>query len=153
VLARIEARLSRIEGALEPAALLADKLPALVAITTDVIDETMNEAAAQGLELALVADELKRLVFGLLRLTTSSELKSALESGMLEPRALQALGKVAGALVEVSSEPPARVGAFGALRALRDDDVQRALGFLLQLAQRFGRALAEDDGSTKQLSA
>lgn len=205
-LARIEARLMRIEGALEPAATIADKLPALIAtavdtiddqaarlgdveqrvgaltdvlerltrpatlaslkrlvdmaeqapqllaVATDVFDETMSEAAAQGLELSQVVDELKRLVFGLLRLTTSSELKSALESGMLAPRALGTLGKVAGALVEVSDEPPARVGALGALRALRDRDVQRALGFLLQVAQSFGRALAEDTATTKQLS-
>ncbi len=129
---------------------LAEDAPNLVATMGDVLDETMADAAAQGLELTHVADDAKRLLFGLLKLTTSKELRALLDSGMLDPKALQTLGMAAQAVAAASDHEPPKVGMFGALKALRGDDTQRALGFLLDVAVGFGRALKRE---TKRLGS
>ena len=135
---------------------IAENAPGLAATFTDMFDEVMAGAAEEGLELSQVFDNLKRLLFGLLKLTTSPELRALLDSKMLDPRALMSLGQVAQALVQVADREPPRVGMLGALRALSNQDVQRALGFLLQLAAGFGRSLASPtspEGGAPRLTA
>ncbi|MFB6075158.1 MAG: DUF1641 domain-containing protein [Haloarculaceae archaeon] len=46
-----------------------------------------------------------------------------------------------GAVGEASADPPERVGAIGLLRAIRDPEVQRGLGFVLGVARTTGREL------------
>lgn len=147
-LSELTERVSRQEtlASLSKLVAIAESAPGLVATVTDVLDEVMSEAGKDGLELAQVFESTRKLLFGLLKLTSSSELQALLESGMVEPRALRALGRVATSLVEVSALPAPRVGMFGALRALSNDDVQRALGFVLQFAAGFGRTLDAADG-------
>lgn len=123
---------------------IAENAPALVATMTDIMDEVMADAAKNGLELSQVIDDIKRLSFGLLKLMTSAELRALMDSGVLDPRALTALGHVATALTMSGESPPPRVGALGALRALGNQDVQRALGFVLRVAENLGRNLASD---------
>jgi uncharacterized protein YjgD (DUF1641 family) len=134
---------------------IAENAPKLVATFTDVVDEGMAGAAEQGLELAQVVDSTKRLLFGLLKLTTSVEFRALLDSGMLDPRALTSLGQVANALVGARETPAPRVGLLGAMRALGRPDVQRALGFLLQVAANLGHTLEEPAScdATKRLPA
>ena len=55
--------------------------------------------------------------------------------------ALDVSAAVARALVETRAAKPAPVGAFGALSALSDPEVQAALGFLVTFARRFGAHL------------
>lgn len=129
---------------------VADSAPNLVATFTDVLDELMDEASRDGLDLTHLVDDAKRLLLGLLRLTTSPELKALMASGMLDPRALTTLGMVARTVVEANESEPPRVGMFGAVRALGHHDVQRAVGFLLRIAQGFGQSLARED---KRLSS
>lgn len=124
---------------------VAESAPALVATFTDVMDELMQEAATDGLDLTHLVDDGKRLLLGLLRLTTSPELRALMSSGMLDPRALTTLGSVARTVVEANETEPPRVGMFGAVRALGNEDVQRALGFLLRVAGGFGRSLRRED--------
>lgn len=135
----------RTMGSLRNVVDLAENAPGLVATFVDVVDEAMAEAGAQGLELAQVVDNARRLLLGLLRLTTSPELRALLDSGMLDPRALESLGQVASALVRARQGAAAPVGMLGALRALGNPDVQRALGLVLQVAANFGRALGEPE--------
>lgn len=45
------------------------------------------------------------------------------------------------ALVETRGAAPQPVGAFGALKAMGDPDVQKAVGFTLAVAKRFGQSL------------
>lgn len=122
---------------------IAENAPGLVATFTDVMDEVMAEAGEEGLQLSQVVDDSKRLLFGLLKLTTSPELRGLLDSGMLDPRALESLGQVAHALVQVRERPVPRVGLFGAVRALGRGEVQSAVGFLLQVAASFGETLEQ----------
>lgn len=132
---------------------IAENAPGLLATFTDVVDELMAEAGEDGLELAQVVEDSKRLLFGLLKLTTSPELRGLLDSGMLDPRALESLGQVAHALVQVREGAVPRVGLFGTVRALGRGDVQRAVGFLLEVAGSFGRTLegAASGGEPRKL--
>jgi len=124
---------------------VAESAPDLVATAADVFDELMLEASREGLDLTHLVDDTKRLAMGLLRLTTSPELRALMGSGMLDPRALTTLGSVARTVVEANETEPPRVGMFGAVRALGSEDVQRALGFLLRVAGGFGRSLRRED--------
>jgi len=75
----------------------------------------------------------------------TDEFRALLDSGVLDPEALQVIGGLGTALVEsqkeaTRGETPKR-GMFGLLGALRDPDVQHAVGFLTSFAKRFGRQL------------
>jgi uncharacterized protein YjgD (DUF1641 family) len=71
------------------------------------------------------------------------ELDALLKSGVLEPGALQMIGELGRALTETAAAPPATTGVVGLLKALGQPDVQRALGFLVTFAERFGRRLRD----------
>lgn len=134
-------RLSRAETLEKIEALvdLAEDAPAMVATLGDTFDELMDEAHRAGLDLSRLVPDGKRALFGLLELTSAPELHA-----MLAPGAIQSLGELARVLVETRARPAPRVGLFGALRAMRDEDVQRSIGFLLELASALGRALGPE---------
>lgn len=72
---------------------------------------------------------------------------SALLTGPLgEPRTVAALSRLASALAEgadrAAAEPTGPTGVFALLRVLKDEDVSRGLGFLIQVARSLGRQLA-----------
>lgn len=150
--ARLEAlvalslRLTRAETLekLEALVSLADDAPAMVATLGDAFDELMDEASRAGLDLARLVPDGKGLLFGLLKLASTPEFQT-----MLKPEAIRSLGEIADVLAEARRRQAPRVGLLGTLRAMRDRDVQRALGFLLEVASGLGRALAraEDEGT------
>ena len=118
---------------------VAENAPQLVATAMDTVDEAMAEAAAEGLDLTHLADDLKRLVLALIRV--APEILALLDSGMLDRRTIRTLGVMGRAMAEASDEEPARVGLFGAMRALRHGDLQRAMGFALGVGARMGASL------------
>jgi Protein of unknown function (DUF1641) len=71
------------------------------------------------------------------------ELEALLKSGVLAPGTLRIIGELGRALTETAAAPPATSGLLGLLRALGQPDVQRALGFLVTFAERFGRRLGD----------
>jgi hypothetical protein len=71
------------------------------------------------------------------------ELDALLRSGVLAPGTLRIIGELGRALTETAAAPPAASGPLGLLKALGQPDVQRALGFLVTFAERFGRRLRE----------
>lgn len=123
---------------------IAESAPKLVAVLADVLDETMAEAAEEGLELHRIVGDAKRLAMNLLRLTTSPELEALTTSGMLDPRALRLLGMVARATAEADADEPPRVSMLGMVRALGDADVQRSMGFALRIMSGLGRSLTRE---------
>ncbi len=68
-------------------------------------------------------------------------LETVFRSGVLASDAVRVIGGVGGALAAAAAEEPPRVGLLGMLRALRQPDVRRALGFLLRFAAHFGRTV------------
>jgi uncharacterized protein YjgD (DUF1641 family) len=60
---------------------------------------------------------------------------------------VRSLAGLAGAVPEALAVPVAPLGAFGALRALFQPDVQRAFGFALALTRRVAARLPTHNGS------
>lgn len=142
-LARIERRLEAVErvaAAIAPSAELASTLPGAVAVLIDTFDGVAARLGEAGVNL----DDRMRSVGTALEVATAPRavagLAALVESKLLEPSSLATVSQLASALAEHGASEP--VGAWGALRALRDPDVQRALGFLLAVARQFGKNLA-----------
>ncbi len=129
---------------LEQLAALAEELPDAARVTVDTIDDALTRAADRG----VVVDERAREGRALSRLGElfrTDEFEALLDSGVLDPQALQVVGSLGSALVDTQKEAsrgdtPTQ-GVFGLLGALRDPDVQRAVGFITTLAKKFGRNL------------
>lgn len=126
-------------------AALAEKAPDAIATVVDILDAEYARAAAQGYD----PERTLRQAFGALsRLGTlfqTDEFEALLNSGVLDPEALEAVGSLGSALVDTQKEAqrgdtPSQ-GVFGLLGALRDSDVQRAVGFITTFAKKFGRNL------------
>lgn len=142
-LARIEHRLTSLErtaAALEPAGGMVATLPGAVAVFADTFDGIAARLGEAGVDL----DERMRSVLRAIEVSTApravAALASLVESRLLEPSALAVVSQLAAALADPGPARP--VGMWGALKALRDPDVQRALGFLLAVARQFGKNLA-----------
>lgn len=138
-LERIEQRLAAVErvtGALAP---LVEAAPGGLGMIADSVDTLAARLAERGVDLdgrlhsmlrALEVSTAPRAVNGLAALV---------ESKLLEPTALAAVSHLAAALADPGEARP--VGLWGLVRALRDPEVQRALGFVLGVAREFGRHL------------
>lgn len=131
-----------------------EQAPLLFSTAVDVVDDLMAKAAASGLEVESLVESTGKLLSGLFDLATSPEVRNLLESGMLDKGAVQTLGRAAAALADVRCQTPEPVGFFGALRAIGDADVQRALGFLIAVGSAFGHQLGDGPlcGPDQQLS-
>ncbi|MEO0322385.1 MAG: DUF1641 domain-containing protein [Myxococcota bacterium] len=91
------------------------------------------------------------ITLGLHRLLElAPSLVAPLEALPVQTRTLHLLASVNEA-IEAAAENPPRKGAFGVLGALRDPDVQAALGVALEVARRAGAALRQ--GPPKELTA
>jgi uncharacterized protein YjgD (DUF1641 family) len=72
-------------------------------------------------------------------------LRDLFDSGILAHTSVDVVSKAGSALAASTVDHPESVGMFGLLRAMRDPDVARALGFLVRFARHFGRTLAPPD--------
>ncbi|MDX2194186.1 MAG: DUF1641 domain-containing protein [Gemmatimonadales bacterium] len=67
-----------------------------------------------------------------------------IQSGMLEPKTVGALGEIGAAVStayqETKQATPEPLGLLGLMRALRDPDVQHTVGFAVEFARRYARA-------------
>ncbi len=145
---------------------LTDQLPGIVSMVTDMADQRIRQASDQGVYLeerlqnALsVAEKLTRpeMVARIDQLTTLAQqgpglvaaLVDTLDGAMqqtninpLDPRVMGFLAKTGQALSESQTMPPAKVGGlFSMLKALRDPDLQNALGFLINFGKSLGKKI------------
>jgi uncharacterized protein YjgD (DUF1641 family) len=130
--AELGATLARPEGLALAERLLAKR--ALLEQTLDAIDAVPEE------DLLAVAQHGAALTGRLAALLRTPELTRLIEAGG-DPSALATAEAATTALVETRKATIEPVGPFGALRKLGDPDVQRAVGFSLALAKRFGQVL------------
>jgi hypothetical protein len=125
---------------------LADQAPALVAMLGDSFDDVMRQAIDSGIDVerGLLNGASAALRFGASMDTAKvRELEALLQSGVFDPAVVRIIGGLGRALVDSAAARPAPVGMVGLLKAVGDPDVQRALGFLVTFAERFGRQLRE----------
>lgn len=126
---------------------LAEEAPDLIATVVDILDAEYARIAERGYDPERALRQAFSSLGRLGELFQSNEFEALLESGVLDPNALQAVGSLGMALVETQEEaargkPPKR-GFFGLLGAMRDPDVQRAIGFITTFAKNFGKNLRE----------
>jgi uncharacterized protein YjgD (DUF1641 family) len=91
-------------------------------------------------DLTAVARSGAALTSTLAATLRAPELRGLIEASS-DPTALATARSATTALVEARKAPVESVGLFGAIRKMGDPDVQRAVGFGLALAKRFGQAL------------
>jgi hypothetical protein len=107
----------------------------------------LREAAGpwEGADLGGLARSLGTLSGAVVGATPA--LNTLLTSHLTDPRAVEVISQLAAALVagrdRVAGGEPAPSGALALLRALRDPDVARGIGFFLQVAKAFGAQLGD----------
>jgi hypothetical protein len=129
-----------------PLIALAQQAPAFIAVVMDSFDDAIATAYGKGLDVerGVLNGAEAALRFGAtMDAERVHELDALLKSGVLEPGTLRVVGELGRALTETAAAPPTTPGVFGLLKALGQPDVQRALGFLVTFAERFGRRLRE----------
>jgi uncharacterized protein YjgD (DUF1641 family) len=140
--------ITEIADGLRPLIALAQQAPAFVAVAMDSFDEAMRTAYDKGIDVerGLLNGAEAALRFGAtMDAERVRELDALLKSGVLAPGTLRVVGELGRALAETAAAPAATPGLLGLLKALGQPDVQRALGFLVTFAERFGRRLREPD--------
>jgi hypothetical protein len=112
--------------------LLASKANLVLAL--DALD------AIDPADVEIVVKQGSSLTKTLAAVLRAPELARLLQAGA-DPGALGTAEAATTALVETRKQPVEPVGLFGALKKMGDPDVQRAVGFTLALAKRFGQLL------------
>jgi len=138
---------------LETALDLARQAPGLAAMAADILDEETGRLRDLGIDPAdaLARGSRAALEFGsVVGRREVESIRTLLASQALAPEAIGVVSAAASALVRTRSEPSPRIGTVGLLRALRDPEIQRALGFLLEVGRQFGLSLAEAPGSSER---
>jgi hypothetical protein len=140
-LERLDRRLDAMEGTIRRLEAAAAQAPAVVATAMDIVDGLAARLAAHGIDL----DERMRAVLRAADHLTSPRaldaLASMLSSEIMAHQTTEVIARVGRAIVAAEHEAKP-VGLFGLLRALRDPQIQRAAGFLIAMARRFGEELA-----------
>ncbi|TNF01564.1 MAG: DUF1641 domain-containing protein [Deltaproteobacteria bacterium] len=106
---------------------------------------------AKGFEIEEFSNQLKKLSLLLINAFESGAFTNLLDSGILDPRAIETVGAVGRSMAVSSEARKVEVGPFRVLTSLMDRDIQRALGFFLTFATHFGRTLSEQ--KTKAIKA
>lgn len=142
VIERLDRRVAQLEAALSGLERGTAQIPAIVATTVDVLDGVVARLAARGVD---VDDRLRAVLQAADHLTSPralDALASVLASDIMAHQTTEVIGRMGRAIV--TAEHEARpVGAWGLLRALRDPEIQRAAGFLIAMARRFGEELGD----------
>jgi len=137
---------SEVTDGLRPLIALAQQAPAFVAVLMDSFDEAMRMASDKGIDVergVLNGVEAALRLGATMDADQVRELDALLKSGVLAPSTLRIIGELGRALTDTAAAPPVSRGIVGLLKALGQPDVQRALGFLVTFAERFGRRLRE----------
>jgi len=140
VIERLDRRVAHMEAALARLEGTTAQIPAVVATTVDVIDGLVARLATRGVDLDQRLRALLQAADHLTSPRALDALASVLASDLMAHQTTEVVGRMGRAIVDAEHQAQP-IGAWGVLRALRDPDVQRAAGFLLAMARRFGAEL------------
>ena len=141
-----------------------NQAPGMVSMVADIADETYKNAVQKGIDIdkrlqaalemseKLTAPETVEKFYGMLELadrlpgmmamimdTFDAEIRKAVNEGLDLDALKSVLSGVTMAVSKASEMPPARVGGpWGLYRAMKDDDRQKSLSFLMDFAKAFG---------------
>ena len=137
VLDKLAARAPELAQTIE----MLDQAPGMVSMAIDSVDELYRESASAGVDFDLLLRQGTNSLVKFSTLVGSDEFDSVLNSGILDPESVAIVGSIGSALADCQADPPRAIGITGLLRAMRDPDVQQALGFLVSFGRRFGANL------------
>jgi uncharacterized protein YjgD (DUF1641 family) len=103
------------------------------------LDELAELADAATLLTAALDDEM------VMRLARTGSSLGEVADTAAEPETAQGIKRLLDAVGAAGGEPPEEVGALGLVRALRDPEVKRGMGFLVALARGLGTVEEERD--------
>jgi hypothetical protein len=117
-------------------------------IIGDTLAEVLYEVRAAGRATGLDAKETTRQLATLIPTLAeaSPAINRILDSPIVEPEPIAILSETAVALVkglQAAQANQTMVGLRGLIKATKDPDVQRGLGFVIEVARVFGRDLAD----------
>jgi len=117
-----------------------EQAPGFVAMFGDIVDDLARKAEAEGVSLDELVANLRLALLGAAK--TAPVIAHVFDSGMLNEGAVQTLGSMARAIEAAREDGVQPVGFMGALRALRDPNLQRALGFLVSVGRTLGSEMS-----------
>ena len=107
------------------------------------IEDSLKDVKVIGSSFSYLATPTKRLAQDAPEIADAVE--ALLESGMLSREVVTLLGELAGALVKGAEQAKVKGTAVGGvlplLRALKDPDVGRGLGLLIEVSRALGKSL------------
>ncbi|HEY6798522.1 MAG TPA: DUF1641 domain-containing protein [Kineosporiaceae bacterium] len=110
---------------------------------SDNIEAGLKDVKSVAESFSYLAAPTRRLTEEAPRIADAAE--ALLESGMLSREVVNLLGRLADAMVEGAERARTRGttvnGLLPALRALRDPEVARGLGFVVEVSRSLGKAL------------
>lgn len=109
----------------------------------EVLAEVRAATDATGLDLAQTSKQLATILPALAE--AAPTITRVVESPIVDPEPIAVLSEAAVALakgLKAAQANQTKVGLRGLARATRDEDVQRGLGFIIEVARVFGRDLA-----------
>lgn len=112
----------------------------------EVLEEARAAGRSTGLDVMTTSRQLSTLIPTLA--AASPAINRIVESPIVEPEPIDVLSETAVALVrglKAAQTNDTHMGVAGLLRATREPDVQRGLGFIVEVAREFGRELADQD--------
>jgi hypothetical protein len=139
---RLERRIEHMDEAVRRLEGAAGQVPVVVATVTDIVDGVIARLAANGFD---VDERMRALLQAAEQLTSPralDALTSVLQSEIMAHQTTEVIGRVGRAIVHAEHEAKP-VGVWGLMRALRDPEVQRAAGFMIAMARRFGEELRD----------
>lgn len=122
---------------------LAGHAPGIMAMGVDILDESYRKTAGNGIDLAALSRQGVKVTKRVVNLVDSEEFDALLQSDLFNPKTLDVLSVVSGALTLCRMDPPKKAGIFKLLGAMGDPEVQKSLGFLLSFARNFGKLCNE----------
>ena len=118
-------------------------MPDLVHMAVDIVDDSMHDLNERGLDPIQIfkqgidtADQISTLI-------QTDSWQELMQSGLLDEEAIQVVGAMGCALKETRRAPARSLKPMQALRAMKDPEVQKSLGFLVGFAQAFGKHLSK----------
>lgn len=137
MMAALDKLLSQVE-AVEMLASAAQQGPGMAAMLADSVDDFVRTS---DIDFDMLLDKGLDALLRTINLVESPQFDALLNSGVLDPAAIEVVGKVGKALADSSAQEIKPVGAFDLLKAIGDPDVQRGLGFLVSVGRNFGQEL------------
>ncbi|MBS4727592.1 DUF1641 domain-containing protein [Mycobacterium sp. SM1] len=138
--------IASLDGLLRRAEVISDSVVCGVAELREATASANGQRAWPSVDIAAISDSVTRLSSAFIACTPAVE--RVLRSPLADPQTAEVLAQVGEALSEgreaIAADPRGPKGVFALMRAMKDPDVSRGLGFMIHIARAFGQKLAPE---------